>query len=213
MSWSTWWLFAATCLVLDLTPGPAVLYVLSSALRAGARRSLASILAILSANSVYFAISATGVGALLLSSYRLFFAVKWAGAAYLVFLGIRTFAGHKSVVPCDAVPCDDAVPRGTSARRLFLDGFVVQMSNPKAILFFTAFLPQFIEPRRPLIPQVAILGVTSIMGEFAVLGGYALAAARASALARQPRYALWTNRISGSLLIGAGAGLAALRRT
>jgi homoserine/homoserine lactone efflux protein len=82
VTWTTWWLFAATATVLSFTPGPAVLFVVSNSLRVGAKRG---ILAILAAISLYFASSATGIGALLVSSYRWFFAVKWIGAAYLVF--------------------------------------------------------------------------------------------------------------------------------
>ena len=207
VNWTTWWLFAVTETVLSLTPGPAVLFVLSSALRAGAKKSLGSILGILTANTVYFALSASGLGALLISSYRVFFAVKWIGAAYLVFLGARTILGHSEVVPAG-----EPVGASASAARLFGDAFVLQMSNPKAIVFFTAILPQFIDPRRAVLPQIVILGAISIVCEFAVLSSYGLAAARASMLARQPRYAKWTNRIAGSLLIGAGAGLATLRR-
>jgi len=207
VTWTTWWLFAATETILSFTPGPAVLFVLSSALRLGARQGIPAILAILAANSMYFALSATGIGALLVSSYRFFFAAKWLGAAYLVYLGARAILGHHSVVPAEE---HTTIPKG--AWRLFADGLVLQLSNPKAIVFFSAILPQFIDPRHPVLPQIVILGLTSTVCEFAVLCGYGIAASRASQLARQPRYTAWTNRIAGALLIGAGAGLALLRR-
>ena len=194
--------------VLCLTPGPAVLYVISSGLRAGARKSIASILGILAANAVYFAISATGVGALLLASYNLFFAVKWIGAAYLVYVGLMALFGKSEIMPAE-----EGTPTTIGGWRLFRDGFILQASNPKAIVFFTALLPQFIDPHASVVTQVLILAITSAVIEFFVLLGYGSAAGRASALAHQPRYAAWTNRVAGALLIGAGAGLAALRKT
>ena len=206
MTWTTWWLFAASEVVLCLTPGPAVLFVLSSALRAGARKSVASNLGILTANTVYFLISATGVGALLLASYRLFFAIKWIGAAYLIWIGLRAIFGKAGIV-------DARAGKETRASRLFGGAFVTQASNPKAIVFFSALLPQFIDPRAPVGAQVTILAATSVVIEFCILLMYGMAAGRATRLAREPRYAAWTNRIAGTLLIGAGAGLATLRRS
>jgi homoserine/homoserine lactone efflux protein len=214
--WTTLSIFAGMEFVLCLTPGPAVLYVISSGLRAGARKSMASNAGILAANLVYFMLSATGVGALLVASYNLFFAVKWIGAAYLLFIGLRMLIGKASVVgSSDGVstesPAADTAS-GVRLRGLFTGGLILQLSNPKAIVFFTALLPQFFDPHRAIAPQVAMLAVTSIVIEFCVLLAYGAAAGKASALARQPRYANWTNRIAGSLLIGAGAGLATLRR-
>jgi threonine/homoserine/homoserine lactone efflux protein len=194
MTYTTWWLFVCTETVLCLMPGPAVLFVLSSALKSGARKSIASNLGILAANAVYFALSATGIGAILLSS-KLFLAVKWIGAAYLVFLGLRLLVGHNQVVK---VPLNDS-----KSHHLFFDGFTLQISNPKAIIFFSALLPQFLNPHAAIVPQIVILGVTSAVIEFTILLGYGIAG---SAIA--PRYARWTNRVAGGLLIGAGAGLA-----
>lgn len=202
MNLTTWWIYVCTEIVLCLMPGPAVLFVLSSALKAGARKSIASNLGILTANLVYFALSATGIGAILLSS-KLFFAVKWLGAAYLLVLGLRLLFGHEEVVTASEPALVDH-----KSHHLFFDGFTLQMSNPKAIVFFSALLPQFIRPNASVIPQILILGLTSTLIEFVILMGYGIAAGRASEIARQPRYARWTNRVAGSLLIGAGAGLA-----
>lgn len=124
-----------------------------------------------------------------------------------MYLGARAILGQHSIVPAEQ---HAAIPAG--AWRLFADGLVLQFSNPKAIVFFSAILPQFIDPRHAVLPQIVILGLTSTVCEFMVLCGYGIAASRASLLARQPRYATWTNRIAGALLIGAGAGLALLRR-
>ena len=197
MRLTTWWLFVCMETVLCLTPGPAVMFILSSALKAGARKSVFSNLGILSANSVYFALSATGIGALLLSS-KLFFAVKWIGAAYLIILGLRLLFDRKTVEQA----AESTVVHYRS-HHLYLDGFALQMSNPKAILFFSALLPQFINPHAAVVPQIVMLGITSATIEFCILMGYGLIGSSLT-----PRYAKLTNRVAGGLLIGAGAGLA-----
>ncbi|HTB15690.1 MAG TPA: LysE family translocator [Bryobacteraceae bacterium] len=197
MTLTTWWIFVCTETVLCLMPGPAVMFVLSSALKAGARKSIASNLGILAANTVYFALSATGIGALLLSS-KLFLAVKWVGAAYLVVLGLRLLFDHKESDKNVVEALNDH-----KSHHLFFNGFTLQMSNPKAILFFSALLPQFLNPHAAVVPQIVILGATSVVIEFSILLGYGIAGS-----AITPRYARWTNRVAGGLLIGAGAGLA-----
>jgi homoserine/homoserine lactone efflux protein len=208
VTWQIWSAFAVIETVLCLTPGPAVLLVLSQALTRGAARTVWSIGGIIVANTVYFILSATGVGAILMASYDLFFAIKWIGAAYLVWLGVSAFLGRSktlSIRAADATPAHGA--------RLFLNGFILQMSNPKALVFFTALVQQFINPHAPIAPQVLILAATSMAIEFFVQLGYALLAGRAAHLAVQPRFARITDRVAGSLLIGAGLGMAALRRT
>lgn len=207
MTWQIWSAFAIIETALCLTPGPAVLLVLSQALRHGTLRTIWSIQGILAANTFYFVLSATGIGAILLASYDLFFAIKWIGAAYLVWLGASAFFGKSktfSLKRADATPVRDS--------RLYLNGFVLQMSNPKALLFFTALLPQFINPHAAIVPQVTILALTSVVIEFLVQLFYAVLAGRAAHLASRPRFARITERVAGSLLIGAGIGMAALRR-
>ena len=208
MNWTLFWVFVPMETMLCLTPGPAVLLVLATALRRGARRSVFTTLGILSANTLYFAASATSIGALLVSSYRIFFLVKWIGAAYLVFLGLKALLGKSDALSLADKGGIDVRP----ARRLFLDGLTLQLSNPKALVFFTALLPQFIVPRKSAMVQIAALAVVSVAIEFCVLAAYGVMAGKALAIAREPRYSVWTNRISGTLLIGAGGGLALLRR-
>ena len=208
MKWEVWLLFVMTEAVLSLTPGPAVLYVLSQAIRRGPAKSVWASWGILSANAAYFVLSATSLGALIVASYKLFFLIKWLGAAYLVYLGIGSFLGKSSVMSLPEAGADSR-----SGVRILRDGFFLQGANPKALLFFTAILPQFIDTRHNIAFQILVLGISSIVVEFAILFTYGQLAGRILATARSPRFEKVTNRIAGSLLIGAGVGLARLRRT
>ncbi len=208
MSWETWGLFLAMVTVLCLTPGPAVMFVLSQALRRGTRAAFWSSLGILAGNTFYFVLSVSSLGAILFASYDLFATIRWIGAAYLVWLGVTTFIGASPIVP--------AGPSGGGAARpgprLVLDGFVLQASNPKALVFFTALVPQFVDPAGSVPSQMAILAATTVVVEFAVLTTYGALAGRATALAAEPRFATATNRVAGTLLVAAGVGTAAIRR-
>jgi homoserine/homoserine lactone efflux protein len=208
MTWQIWLAFVMIEAVLSMTPGPAVLYVLSQAIRRGPAKSVWGSGGILSANAMYFVLSATSLGAVIVASYKLFFLIKWAGAAYLVYLGVRSIFGKTSVMAVSESG-DDERP----GARILRDGFFLQAANPKALLFFTAILPQFIDTRHSIAFQILVLGISSIVVEFLILFTYGQLAGRALATARNPRFEKLTNRIAGSLLIGAGAGLAGLRRT
>ena len=208
MKWEVWLLFVMTEAVLSLTPGPAVLYVLSQAIRRGPAKSVWASWGILSANAAYFVLSATSLGAVIVASYKLFFLIKWLGAAYLVYLGIGSFLGKSSVMSLPEAGADSR-----SGVRILRDGFFLQGANPKALLFFTAILPQFIDTRHNIAFQILVLGISSIVVEFAILFTYGQLAGRVLATARSPRFEKVTNRIAGSLPIGAGVGLARLRRT
>ena len=206
MHLDAWILFVVTETVLCLTPGPAVLFVVSHGLARGGRASLAANAGILTANAVYFALSAFGLGAVLLASHEVFMALKYAGAAYLIYLGIQTMRGGGLSIHSGA-----AVDVGESAWRTWVRATTLQLANPKALVFFSALLPQFIDTRGPVTLQFVVLGATSAVIEFVVLAAYGYLAANMSRLAREPRFRVITNRVSGAVLIVAGAGVALTR--
>ena len=203
MRLSTWLFFSATEAILCLTPGPAVLFVVACGLAQGGRTSLWANAGILTGNAFYFVLSALGLGAVLLASNEVFTAIKYLGAAYLVYLGVRTTFGAGLGVHAAAIANTHPKDSQTLVR-----GFALQAANPKALIFFAALLPQFIDARRAIGPQVLILGLTSVIIEFFVLAAYGYLAARAAAIARQPRFVKVTNRVSGGMLVAAGAGIA-----
>jgi len=200
-------IFAVTELFLCLTPGPAVLLIVSQSMRNGLKSSLRGALGILTGNTIYFALSALGLGALLLASATLFQIIKWVGAAYLVFIGFKMlFAKARP-----QNPNQDAPARNRSVKQ-FSQGLITQLSNPKAIVFFSALLPQFVTPGERVIEQLVILGIISIAVEFPVLLAYGWMAERGSRLLAGGRFATLPDRIAGGFLIGAGVSLATVRR-
>ena len=206
MSLRIWLLFCATDTVLCLTPGPAVLLVVSQAMSRGMWSGLAASLGILATNAVYFALSATGVGALLVGSSRVFIVVKWLGAIYLVWMGARMILTKRA-----AVQRPETAPEA-STRSAFSLGVVTQGANPKAIVFFTAILPQFVDPSAAIVPQIVILGITSIAIELGVLSAYVATCHAARGLVGETRFARQLQRLGGAFLVAAGAKLAISRQ-
>jgi homoserine/homoserine lactone efflux protein len=203
MSWHTWLIFVVTISAIIVTPGPAVLLVTSQALQAGPVRALWANVGILSANILYFGLSALGFGAVLLQSVTLFTWLRYAGVAYLVYLGLQHWRAT------DALGVSPEPHRSGTA--LFRSAFLVQTANPKALVFFTALLPQFVDPGQRIAPQVAVLTITSTVLEFIGLAGYGYLAGRARHLASDPRFVRITRRCAGACLIAAATGLALSR--
>ena len=200
VNWDTYWLYVLTEMALSLSPGPAVMLVIACGLAHGARRSTWASLGILSANAIYFAISATALGAVLAASREFFTAVKWIGAAYLVYVGLSALFGRPS-----PITVSKATARSSARRDLYLAGLTLQLANPKTLIFFVAILPQFVDARLPIGPQMVWLAAGSIIPEFFILAGYGWVASRARRVATDPRYARWTDRIAGVLVLGAAA--------
>jgi RhtB (resistance to homoserine/threonine) family protein len=199
-------LFALTELVLSLTPGPAVLLVISQGIRRGLSSSIISALGILTGNAVYFVLSAVGLGVLLKASAPLFEVIRWAGVAYLIFTGVRILWSTFRRAKTDA---DEVEPAREAADRpqAFAYGLLTQLLNPKAIVFFTALLPQFVSTDGNLPVQFGILAVTSIAVEFVVLTLYGYFADKSRSLIAKGKYASWSDRIAGTCLIGVGVSL------
>src|SRR5580693_5311802 len=197
MTFKTWLLFLVMETALSLSPGPAVFYVVSQGVRGALRRAVPATLGILSANAIYFTLSATSLGALIAASARFFTIAKWAGAAYLIYLGIKSLrsaaASHSIALTGTTTPGDregrgghppGVETRGNARRQIYLGALTLQLSNPKALLFFLALLPQFIDTQRAVAPQMLILAATSMLPECCILLAYgwlAHGAAHASA--------------------------------
>lgn len=193
-------LFLLTQLAMAFSPGPAVLLTVSQAARDGTRAGARAAAGIVIGTALWVLLSALGLTALLLASPAAFAVVKWAGAAYLVVLGLRMALARPTPPATPAAP--------VSGRRVLLQGVLTQLANPKAIIFFGALLPQFIDPARAALAQLALLGAITVVNEFLVLLGYAWVADRGARLAHGPRLLAWFDRIAGTLLVGAGAKLA-----
>lgn len=205
MSFEAWLAFCVTETVLCFIPGPAVLFVVSMALANGRRPGLAASLGILAGNTFYFALSAMGVAAVIAASGQLFTLIKWLGAAYLVWLGLRMLLSRAQADVGSARPSEPQ-----AASHALLRGFVVQAANPKAIIFFVALLPQFINPKAGVGLQVLVLGISSVVIEFCVLLLYVLVAVRARAVAGL-RWTKWVERVGGGFLLAAGTRLALIK--
>jgi threonine/homoserine/homoserine lactone efflux protein len=196
---STFLLFAAASLAFLAIPGPSVFYIVTRSLSQGRRAGVTSMLGVQAGGLVHVVAAAFGVSALIASSATAFTIVKYAGAAYLVLLGIRKLMAHDTEEP-------DPEPRGpVTMRRLFWQGMVVNILNPKTALFFLAFLPQFVDPSAPVAPQMLVLG-TMLVG-LGVLsdGTYALVAAGAGRKLRETASARRRlERVSGGVFISLG---------
>ncbi|MBB3021213.1 threonine/homoserine/homoserine lactone efflux protein [Microvirga lupini] len=204
MTFETWLAFAAASVILLVIPGPTILLVVSYALGQGWRTALPMAVGVALGDFTAMALSLLGLGAVLAASATLFTILKWCGAAYLVWLGIKLWRAGGTL---DAKPRADAA----SSLRMLGHAWIVTALNPKGLTFFVAFLPQFIDPGLPLLPQVGIFAATFLTLAVANAFTYALIASRARGMVQSPRTMRVINRTGGSLLIGAGVAAVALR--
>ena len=210
MSVEVWLAFVAASTALLLIPGPTVLLVVSHALSHGRRVALSTAAGVAVGDAVAMTASLAGLGAVVLASAALFTALKWAGAAYLVYLGLRLILARPAAAAAAAAVGGPSAPlsNGTAFRQ----AAVVTVLNPKGIAFFIAFVPQFLDPSAPLGPQFAILIAT-----FAALGAinalaYALLADRLRVRIGRPEVLRALSRLGGGALVAMGLATLTLRR-
>ncbi len=199
-------LFSATVFLASIIPGPSMLLALTHGMNYGAKRTTASALGNVSVTLVQASVSIAGLGAVLLASETVFLLIKWSGAIYLVYMGISIFLARDF-----AMPAGDAALRDTQGqyKKLFMQSAVVTAGNPKAIIFFTAIFPQFIDTGSIQFWQAAyLLGICGIIA-FICFMIYAIGGQKISALFSRAEFTKYAQRAIGGTFIGAGLGLAA----
>lgn len=197
MSLDHWLAFVAAAAVLLAIPGPTVLLVISYALGHGRRPATAIVAGVALGDLTSMTASMLGLGAVLATSALVFTGLRWIGGAYLVYLGIKLWRAPVGAAGFEAAPTAGPL-------RMFTHAYAVTALNPKGIIFFVAFVPQFLDASRAFLPQVAVLVITFVTMAALNSLGYALLASAARQRLRQPRVQRIVNRTGGSLLVGAG---------
>jgi len=208
MDFTTWGAFVAASVALLMIPGPTVLLVLAYALGQGRRVAVPTALGVATGDLVAMSASLLGLGALVLTSAILFFAMKWVGAIYLIWLGLRMIRGASAT---GASISKDSLP--TAPGQAFANAATVTALNPKSIIFFVAFVPHFIDPTQPFMAQAAIL-VATFVGLAAINALlYALAAGHMRDRLRKPVLITGLTRLGGGVLIAMGIATAFIRKS
>jgi len=197
--------FVVATTILILLPGPAVALIVATSLSHGTRAALVTVAGSSTAIALLLGVTALGMTSLMLVLSQWFAVLRWAGVVYLLYLGIQAW---RSKPPA---PAGKAV-KATKAKTFYLRGFVVNATNPKTLVFYAAFFPQFVDPARPLGLQLPVLCLTFLGIATLLDSGYALLAGRLRRILTSERGARIRARVTGSLLIGAGLGLALARR-
>ncbi|EPJ81877.1 lysine exporter protein LysE/YggA [Pseudomonas sp. CFII64] len=207
MALETWLGFFAACWVISLSPGAGAIASMSCGLQYGFWRGYWNALGLQIALAAQIAIVAAGVGAVLAASALAFTLIKWFGVAYLIYLGVKQWRA----LPAD-MSDDPAIRPIGKPLSLVLRGFLVNISNPKALVFMLAILPQFIDPTAPLLAQYLTIGATMVCVDLIVMAGYTGLASRVLRLLKTPKQQRRMNRTFAGLFVGAAGFLATLHR-
>ena len=207
MSLEMWIAFVIAATILMVIPGPTIILVISQAIAYGRRALIPLVFGVVLGDFTAMSLSLLGLGAILATSAEAFFVLKWIGAIYLIYLGIKHWRSNSEGRKISFATA------GVSNRSLFKNAFVVTALNPKGIVFFVAFLPQFISPIGHAAPQFLILGATFLLLAAINATLYAVFAGHLGETVQNSRARRWFNRCAGSALIGAGVFTAAIQRS
>jgi homoserine/homoserine lactone efflux protein len=211
MELQVWLAYFLASWAIALSPGSGAVLSMTHGLAYGVQKTSATIAGLQLGLAVILLVAGVGVGALLLASATAFTVVKFAGAAYLIWLGWKQWRSpvNASLAGADALPAQQGVP---AVRERFVMGFFTNVTNPKGIVFMVAVLPQFIDPQRPLWLQLLVLLVTTIAVDLVVMHGYAFLASRAQRWLATARARRAQNRVFGGVLMAMGASLLLVKR-
>jgi homoserine/homoserine lactone efflux protein len=200
-----WWLtYLITTIILSLSPGSGAINTMTTAINYGYRKTFASIAGLQAGLTIHIVLVGIGLGTLFSRSVLAFEVLKWAGAAYLIWLGIQQWRAAGSI---DLKTQSNSQPRS----KLFKRAILVNLTNPKSIVFLAALFPQFIDPAQPQVMQYLILGATTVVVDIIVMIGYATLATRIAIWIKEPHQVKTLNRIFGSLFVLVAALLASAR--
>ncbi|PMO45656.1 flagellar biosynthesis protein FlgM [Vibrio splendidus] len=212
MSFDTWIYYLLAVLILTASPGPSSLLCMTKGVQSGFKLSIFTALGSLTAITGILTLSFTGLGVIIASSEVVFNVIKWTGAAYLIYLGWKSLRSSQQDYDNLSNQQPDSKSVKESAAQHYLSGFIVGVSNPKAILFFTALFPQFIDPSIALVPQFTVFALTFAVMELSWLMVYAYLGAKSSNWLFAKGRAKVFNRVTGGVFIGAGALLSTTSR-
>ena len=233
MNLSTWWLFVTATFLISAAPGPNMLLIMNQSVRFGLRASMASMAGCMTALMIMFTLSALGLGVLLLNSPAIFDALRWAGALYLAYLGYKVWTAPVESTASEFGQVDNQTKgshynknsalgnknAGYSQKTPILEhlqhfkiGFFTAGSNPKALLFAAALLPQFIQANLPQVPQLVILLATFSVLEILWYFIYAFGGLSMAQQLRKPQIMRWFNRVTGGAFIGFAGVMAVIKR-
>jgi threonine/homoserine/homoserine lactone efflux protein len=216
MNLSTWWLFVTATFFISAAPGPNMLLIMNQSVRFGLRASIYSMAGCMTALMIMFTLSALGLGVILQNAPAVFDALRWAGALYLAYLGYKVWTA-----PVTPTSIDEGVKNNSSsgnknadysAFNLYKTGFFTAGSNPKALLFAAALLPQFIQASLPQVPQLLILLVTFSVLEILWYFIYAVGGLSMAQQLRKPNILRWFNRVTGGAFIGFAGVMAVIKQ-